>query len=63
MTDSNTTPKVRLISAAVPAAVAGARGEAQPAAVPEVLPKGTAWRGWLWTTLLVALGIALVARN
>jgi hypothetical protein len=30
------------------------QGEAQPARVDEPLPKGNAWRGWLWIALLVA---------
>jgi hypothetical protein len=29
--------------------------EAQPQPVPDVLPKGRAWRGWLWIVLLVAI--------
>ena len=32
-----------------------ASGEAQPQPVPDVLPKGRAWRGWLWILLLVAI--------
>jgi uncharacterized protein DUF4236 len=30
-------------------------GEAQPPAVTEALPKGRAWRGWLWIVMLVAI--------
>ena len=30
-------------------------GEAQLLPVPDVLPKGRAWRGWLWIALLVAI--------
>src|SRR3984957_7940084 len=32
-------------------AAADAPGEAQPPPVPDVLPKGRAWRGWLWIAL------------
>jgi hypothetical protein len=39
---------------------ADAPGEAQPPSVPDVLPKGTAWRGWLWLALLLAVAIAFV---
>jgi hypothetical protein len=34
---------------------AEAPGEAQPPAIPDVLPKGRAWRGLLWVLLLVAI--------
>ena len=41
---------------------ANAPGEVQPAAVPDVLPKGRAWRGWLWIVLLAALVAVAIAR-
>jgi hypothetical protein len=36
-----------------------ARSEAQPAEVIEPLPKGTAWRGWLWIALTIAILVAI----
>ena len=36
------------------------RSEAQPSAVPNVLPKGRAWRGWFWILLLVAIAAVFV---
>jgi hypothetical protein len=39
---------------------AEAPGEAQPTAVADVLPKGRAWRGWLWISLLIGLLAFLV---
>jgi hypothetical protein len=38
-------------------AAADAPGAAQPSAVTDVLPKGRAWRGWLW----IALGMSALA--
>jgi Protein of unknown function (DUF4236) len=38
----------------------GAPGAAQPSTVPDVLPKGRAWRGWLWTALILAIGARVV---
>jgi hypothetical protein len=35
------------------------QGEAQPPAVTEPLPKGSAARGWLWIVLLIAIVVAL----
>jgi hypothetical protein len=35
-------------------------GKAQPATVTEPLPKGRAWRGWLWIALALAIGLVLV---
>jgi hypothetical protein len=31
------------------------RSEAQQQTVPEPLPKGKAWRGWLWISVLIAV--------
>jgi hypothetical protein len=28
--------------------------------VPDVLPKGRAWRGWLWIAVLMAIAAAFV---
>jgi hypothetical protein len=39
---------------------ADAPGEAQPPVVPDVLPKGRAWRGWAWILLFVAIVAALI---
>jgi len=35
-------------------------GEAQPLAVPDVLPKGRAWQGWVWMAALIGLVSFLV---
>jgi hypothetical protein len=42
---------------------ADAPGEAQPTAVTDELPKGSAPRGWLWVALLAAALIAAVIRS
>jgi hypothetical protein len=34
-----------------------ARSEAQLAEAAEPLPKGKAWRGWLWVVLAIAFGV------
>jgi hypothetical protein len=36
------------------------QGEAQQLAVAEPLPKGKAWRGWLWIALAVAIVVCSV---
>lgn len=41
-----------------------APGEARPPAVPDISPKGRAWRGWLWIVALMAIVVvALVGRS
>jgi hypothetical protein len=41
-----------------------ALGEIQPTAVPDVMPKGRAWRGWVWIGLLLLSVVAwLITRG
>jgi hypothetical protein len=39
-----------------------APGEAQSPAVPDVLPKGRAWRRWAWIAALMAIGAVIASR-
>src|ERR1700676_2409335 len=39
---------------------AAAPGEAQPPRVPDVLPKGSAWRGWVWIAFAILIIVCLV---
>jgi Protein of unknown function (DUF4236)/Rap1a immunity proteins len=39
---------------------ADASGEAQPQPVPDVLPKGRAWRGWVWIAFAILIIVCLV---
>lgn len=40
-----------------------ARSEAQLADVAEPLPKGKAWRGWLWISLIVVVAVVLLGHR
>jgi hypothetical protein len=43
---------------------ADAPGQGQPQTLPDALPKGRAWRGWLWIALIiVAIALCVVLRN
>jgi hypothetical protein len=39
-----------------------ARSEARQQAVPEALPKGNAWRGWLWIAMALAVAVIAISR-
>jgi hypothetical protein len=39
-----------------------APGEAHPQPVTEPLPKGRAWRGWLWIVVMVAIMVVVIVR-